>query len=310
VTVDSTLAQLIARDPEAVAAWMRASQDVWDLAVARFQEAIPRCQTTLAELAADVAQTIAEGLVAEGHVAESLAGPGLDARTREVRLPDLLIVAAVLRREPLAVAYFLKQIHGPVTRMVWRHKGGRDNEEALQQALDDLPGHCFDHPSRGANTARPRLASYSGRAALTTWLVTTTHRLMKDRRRQADSLGAEPAEPTAAGKEDTAKAQYWLDLLIACLHGALDRMPARRRLAATYRWVEGLSPSDVADAMKVSRPRITELLNEARRDFQTAADEVLLRICRETGLTQAQAEQLLEASLEQLLDEASNSGDL
>ncbi len=191
--------------------------------------------------------------------------------------------------------------------------GTRVSRETIDAVVADLCGHCFTPTSKGQSAGQQRLASYRGRASLATWLYAIAVKALLDRlpSSSADSSGialdnvsspiASQPEVRAALHEAGNRGEGYRQRLIAVLRAALEAMPARRRLAAVLHWVHGDRPAEIATKMEVSRPRISELLAEARQDFTAASRRLCEEIAREAERPIPEIEELLQQQMFHLL---------
>jgi RNA polymerase sigma factor (sigma-70 family) len=185
----------------------------------------------------------------------------------------------------------------------------------IEDATDQLPGHCFEQTSTGEHAGTPRLASYLGQSSLSTWLYANGLRLIQTalRRRTrdaADTCVAEAAAPVSGCDQPDARliidesyrqAMHWRLELISVLRETLRQMPARRRLASILCWVHGVQPAKIAEHMCVSRARISQLLTEAKDEFRTSARSCLQQIANDSSRRVEEIEDLMIAQLHSLL---------
>ena len=246
---------------------------------------------------------------------------GLDAFVGTLQLQDLMLAAACLQNDGAAwqrVQHLLDRNVTPQLQRVWR---GRVSPHEVHEAVADVPAHCFRQPESGKNVGAMRLAAYRGRALLTTWLFVVADRLLRERLRtnrhaQVDSHDLDQMATGPAGLEPenrsrveqlVQKADEFSQRLCEQLSQTLASMPSRRRMAAVLSWHEDLKPSEIAELMHVSRPRVSQLLAEAENDLSDGAKQVCQEIADEVGKNVIEINRLLQQQFQELVHEAMSS---
>jgi RNA polymerase sigma-70 factor (ECF subfamily) len=128
--------------------------------------------------------------------------------------------------------------------------------------------------------AIPKLRTYRGEAALSTWLFTfCRHEISAFYRRthkerpavelvEDDPLVAAALESMAAASETGAEATVRRDETARLVHVLLDRLPPRYATALELKYIDGLSVNDIAARLEVSAKAAESLLTRARDAFR------------------------------------------
>lgn len=249
---------------------------------------VPECRAGMVDLLPIVSRTIA------------LAYDGLSEKAPidvgAISFEDLMLVAACLRNDNAAVQYFCGTIVPQVSGDLRRNFVARCSPTIVDDVVDQLAGHCFEKTTKGAYAGKPRLAMFFGRSSLTTWLYAVGTRMLqtvvsqqksRDGNYHAVDLATIPSSevtPDAAvlSEESFQLGEQLRRMLVAAVHDALEAMPVKRRLACILFWEYGLTAAQVADRMRVSRPRVSELLSEARDQFRQSCGNCLDLIAMES----------------------------
>lgn len=183
-----------------------------------------------------------------------------------LELPDRLLVARVLRGDEEAFSALFHTSFGPLFRFALPRLGGDEDaaEEVVQTTL------C---------RAIRKLATWRGEAALLTWLTTICRREIADhyeRRRKVppmldltedvpeiraalESLGVAGAQAEADRKE-----------IARLVQTILDRLPPRWGEALEWKYLDGLSVSEIASRLGVGPKAAESTLTRARQGFRDA----------------------------------------
>jgi RNA polymerase sigma-70 factor (ECF subfamily) len=106
---------------------------------------------------------------------------------------------------------------------------------------------------------------YIPAASFTTYLYAVISRLCMDRARKRRPVCLDdPPEPAPAPSTDDLASARERDRAVSA---ALDRLPARQRMAVVLRHFEGLSYTDIAEAIGVSVKGVERLLARARQSL-------------------------------------------
>ena len=242
----------------------------------------------------------------------------LEAFLERIHLDDLMLATACRQQDSGAWICLQERVEQQVRPRLYGHWGTSVSSHSIDEVIAELPSHCFLTPNRGERTTSMRLSAYRGRSSLGGWLYAVAHNLLRERVRarhrslqslpdfgEADrtSSGADPAA-LSASEESARRGLILTRKLTETLHQTLESMPARRRLAAGFRWIEGLRPSEVAELMNVSRPRVSQMLAEAERDLRSACEQICADIAAESGRSTADIVNLLSDQLDELLNKS------
>ncbi len=234
----------------------------------------------------------------------------------EIRAEDLFLVAAALFGDCVAEAK-LRRIHRPVLAGCLRQL------EVSTATLEEIERRLWDAALVGDDGGPPRLAGYSGRGALATWVGIAAQRIALKMRRQGTTPVAprEAAAPEAsrdasaeAGKRALDSATAQSDALAADpelalikgrvggeFQGALTRalgiLEDRERMIYRLHLVDGMAIEMLAKVYRVSHATITRWLVKAR-DSVIRETQRLLR--EEMKLSPAEFESVTALVVSQL----------
>jgi RNA polymerase sigma-70 factor, ECF subfamily len=171
---------------------------------------------------------------------------------------DLALAAAVLRKDRKATAEFVARFTNPVFRYL---------QSRLLPRIDlaeDLAHEVFI-------TAWENLGSYSGAAALESWLIGIARHKVQDHYRAILRAHA-GLEDLEREPEDTSAVE--LDLSIdrgradERVHTVLSEMPEHYRVAILWRYWEKENTREIADRIGRTEKAAERLLARAREDFK------------------------------------------
>ncbi len=175
------------------------------------------------------------------------------AGLQDVSEDDAALVSRTAAGDRDAYAVLVRR-HLPRVMAVTRRMLGNDAnaEEAAQEALLRLWTH--------AGSYRPELAR------LTTWLTRITANICLDRlrKREEDPWPENFDMALAPGQEQTVMANQ----VAMKVNEALQKLPARQRLALILCQYEELSMAEAASAMDTTPEAIESLLSRARRSLR------------------------------------------
>lgn len=175
---------------------------------------------------------------------------------------DLYLVCACLRGVSPALKVLEKEYLDPVLEPA---KHDPQRADLRQIVLERL----LVHP----RNQLPKLADYSGRASLRTWLrVVARHTQLNWKRRQLPARQIDPAEyaaqyliPTGSDPEfEYMRIRYSTEFRRA-FRTSLARLDARSRVLVKLRMVEGTTGEDMATLFGVNRATIVRWLADARQ---------------------------------------------
>ena len=239
----------------------------------------------------------------------------LDEFLERIHLDDLMLATACQQQDAGAWNCLQRMISQQVEPRLYGSWVTSVSPRSIDEVVAELPSHCFLTASRGQRTASMRLSAYRGRSSLGGWLYAVAHNLLRERlralRRSPEPLpdlgepdqtssGADPAQRSDL-EESARRGLVYSQKLTQTLHQTLQSMPERRRLAAGLRWVEGLRPSEVAELMQVSRPRVSQMLGEAERNLRAACEQICTEIAAESGRSITEIDNLLSDQFAELL---------
>lgn len=175
-------------------------------------------------------------------------------------LRDVVLAAAMLRRDDAAVRRFEAEYKDTVVRQVTavRRFAGHESEW-WNDLLADLVGV-------GKAGRDGRLARFSGRSGLAGWTVTVAVRFLADRvtrRPPTADLGDDLIDPTAGTLRGVISADC-LELLTGRVRDALAALSPRERLALRLSVVDGLQGQQIAGVFRINPGNVSRLLQSAR----------------------------------------------
>ena len=176
---------------------------------------------------------------------------------------------SAIRPTPLA----FEEVYRENVDFVWRalrRLGVReaDAEDAVQDVFVVVHG---------------KLASFEGRARMTTWLYGIAFRVAHARRRRAHArleVGEEEIrgdEPTTAATQEAATEEQER---LAMLEEALDALSLEQRAVFTLFELDGLTTQEIADLVDVPIGTVYSRLRLAREGFRRAATRIQARLTR------------------------------
>ncbi len=264
----------------------------------------------LSGLTARVAGWAAAGRAAWPGVAldEARFGAYVAARVRDdaavatVHATDLYLTAACVDGDPAALAHFDRAYLAPLAPILGATGLARDQIDEVQQELRKK--------LLVADGGPPRLAEFSGRADLRTWVRTAAVRAGIDqvRRRRPVSSDDEELAALPAIADDPEllhlKDRY-RDELRAALTDSLAALAPRDKLLLKYTYLDGLSVDKVGALYDVHKATAARWIAAAREALAEAAYRALIK---RLGVTRSElhsiarlVESQLELSLRRLL---------
>lgn len=192
-------------------------------------------------------------------------------------------------------------------------------ERAARRLIDEpAAAHDVAQQVLAATLLGPtaRIASYSGRGPLASWIAVVASRLGVDAMRRAGRAEQRARRVTqwAESPAEDAELAYlrrtYRDALERALERALTELSTRARLLLRYRAVEGLSQDAIAGLYGVHRVTVARWLARAREELMRRTRQHLIR---ETGLRESEVDSVhrlvasqLDISLARLLGAASD----
>ncbi|MCE9572491.1 MAG: sigma-70 family RNA polymerase sigma factor [Deltaproteobacteria bacterium] len=265
------LARLATRDLDAmVAAWIAAARTAW-----------PTVTVDVDAFAAHVAARLPEDASAE--------------TVELVHTSDLWLTAACVAADPHALAAFderyvaaLGAVLGPM--------GLRDDQ------IDEIKQEVRTKLLLG-DGERPRIAEYSGRADLRTWVRTTAVRAALDlvRRRRDAPLDDDALDATEALVDDPAlaylKQRYRADVK-AAITDAIAALASRDRLLLKYQYIDGLGVDRIGELYGIHRATAARWLVAAREALTTRTHRLMVERLRVSRSELRGIASLVESQLE------------
>lgn len=191
----------------------------------------------------------------------------------EQAFDDRTLIARMIRGDERAFDTFVDEYYPRLYRFAYRRVGG-DREVA-----QDIVQGTFEK-------AMARLASYRGEAAVFTWLCgfcrfeITAHWKRVGRHRPEVALAEDSPqvraalESLAATGDDPAAALERKELA-RLVRVALDYLPIRYGQALEWKYLAGLSVTEIAGRLEVSPKAAESLLTRARQAFRDDFGELL-----------------------------------
>jgi RNA polymerase sigma-70 factor, ECF subfamily len=212
----------------------------------------------------DFVRHLAAPLAAEADPQAAL--PGLHAG-------DLYLACGCVRGDPRALSLFQHRVLAPVARDLGR-------SDALPGLGDDFKQHLVERLLVGGSGGPvPRIAGYSGRGSLVSWVRMAAVRAainLRGAERHWEPLETSDALALSAAAPDpelTLLRQQCRDEFREAFQAALAELDARARNLLRFHFLQGLSGDAVAGMYGVSRRTVHRWLEQAR--------EALLRRTRE-----------------------------
>lgn len=169
--------------------------------------------------------------------------------------PDIDDIRRLARGEPAACARLMASHGDRLMAVAWRMTGSRE-------VAEDIVQEAFIRMLDQAATWE------EGKARFSTWLHRVTVNLCYDRLRKASTryeAAAGDDLPDRADDTPGAEAALAETQRGMALGAALDRLPARQKMAMVLVHYEDMAQRDAAAAMEISVDALESLLSRARR---------------------------------------------
>ena len=177
----------------------------------------------------------------------------------ETRSPDLELVSAILARDRKATARLVEMHTDSVHRYVWRRLAPK------VEMVDDIVQEVFLAAWRG-------LKSYTGAAPMRNWLLSIARNKVEDHYRHAlgGMLTALEAEDEMADLTSSVDLESAVDIARQASRAAavLSSLPYEYAVALRWRYWEGRSAREMAEASGRSEKAVERLLARARARFK------------------------------------------
>jgi RNA polymerase sigma-70 factor (ECF subfamily) len=186
---------------------------------------------------------------------------------------DLYLACACLQGAPKALWAFESGYLTRVPQFVSRIGHDRDFVQEVTQSLRErlLVGRPPDPP---------RLASYSGRASLLSWVAVCAQRVALDHRRRQSGDDVAPESQVGPSNAPDAETLYlklrYSRVFEAAIATALARMPAKERVLLRLWLYEQMSMERIGAMYRVNVSTVSRWLSKARESL-SADIEVLVR---------------------------------
>jgi len=240
------------------------------------------------------------------RIANHLSGDAVVTEwLRHVRAPDLYLATACAERVPNAIETFDREYLAAVPAILARG-GVRD------VAADEVQQRVRERLFVGAS----KIADYSGRGSLASWIQVVVLRLAIDMVREAQARPI-PAEPAKLEESDLASTDPELSLIKEryrgpfkqALRDSVAELTSEQRNLLKLHFVDGFTLDKLATLFNVHRATVTRRIAQAR---ESAFDGVKRRLQAELGIDAKEFEELvdilrsrLELSLSALKPESS-----
>ena len=219
------------------------------------------------------------------HLAErSATGPDFDWALTEIKAADLYLACACMHRSSGAIARF-EEAFTPTIAAFLRHidRSPAFVDDVRQILLQKL----FVAESEGA---LPKMAGYSGRGSLASWVGVAAQRtglsLVRGAAAKDRSGGEALAEALPAGIDpelDYLKMRYRTEFREA-FQVAFAALPQRERMLLRLSLVKGVSHEKIAAMYQVNQSTVTRWIATARESIASEAQRHLrdrLHVCTE-----------------------------
>jgi RNA polymerase sigma-70 factor, ECF subfamily len=231
-----------------------------------------------------------------GYVAERLS-PAADPATAldGLCVTDLWLAAGCAAQDRAALAQFDARLGAQLRGALAPMNLGADQVDEVAQELR--------RKLLVADGGAPRIADYSGRADLRTWLRTAAVRTAIDLlRKQRDVLADDDVMAALPAIDDDpallhAKQLYRAELA-AAFRDALPQLDARDRVLLKYQFVDGLSIDRIGAIYGVHRATAARWLAGAREALATTVQRLLLRKLGVSPSDLASIARLVESQLD------------
>ena len=196
---------------------------------------------------------------------------------RDQRDADAELMLRFQRGDEAAFAALVRSFQGRIVSLAYRYLGSAADAEDLAQEV-------FLRVYRAKE-------SYEASAKFSTWVYRITANaslnFLRGKKARRRVSGAMPGDPTAAGDDEAAAADFEdedaeapgermeKDELARVLRRIVDELPERQRMAIVLNKYEGLCYDDVAAAMDMSVMAVKSLLTRARVNIKEKLEPYL-----------------------------------
>jgi RNA polymerase sigma-70 factor, ECF subfamily len=205
-------------------------------------------------------------------VAARLAADATLDQASAVHAADLWIATACAAGDPVALARFEERYMAPLGAVLASTRLAPDEVDEVKQELRRKLLVADGEP--------PRIADYSGRADLRTWVRTAAIRTSIDLMRRRRDLPVEAEElavlPALAGDPELAHLkERYRDELRTAIGEAIAQLPPRDRLLLKYHYIDNLGIDRIGAIYNVHRATAARWLGAAREALAERAHRLL-----------------------------------
>jgi len=212
----------------------------------------------------------------EAFVADVTARLAPDATAdaaRAIHAADLWLTGACAAGDRAAIALFDERYLAPLDGVLGPKGFAPDQIDEVKQELR--------RKLLVADGDVPRIADYSGRADLRTWIFTAAVRAGIDLLRRLRDTPADDAQladlPAVADDPELAHLKdRYRDELRAAIHDAIAQLAPRDRLLLKYHYLDGASIDRIASIYGVHRATAARWLNAAREALADRSHRILI----------------------------------
>lgn len=202
--------------------------------------------------------------------------------------PDLYLACACGEGDPTAARVFAESHLARVPEYLTRFR-------ASPEFCDDVRQVVGEHLLVGAGASPPKIRAYAGRGSLAAWLriVVVRAALRLRHRAQAHDEAGEAAARllgSAVTPELDLLRRRYAGEFAAAMREAFTRLSPDQRLVVRLSWREGLTGDQIASALHVHRATVVRWIASAR---EVILREATAHLCRETGMSQSEADSLV-----------------
>jgi RNA polymerase sigma-70 factor, ECF subfamily len=223
-------------------------------------------------------------------------GSAVDVGDAVGHASDLFLACACLERVPGALGAFESTYLARVPQFVARIGHDHDFVQEVAQTLRErlLVAHPPDPP---------RLASYSGRASLTSWVAVCAQRVALDHRRQRDAHTVVSESHAGAASAPDLETAYvkrrYSRVFEAAISTALSRMPPRERVLLRLWLYEQLSMERIGAMYGVNVSTVSRWLTKARQSLGIDIEALVREKLGVTDLEFASLSRLIHSQIDE-----------
>ncbi len=253
-------------------------------------------EVTEHELRPHVWKALESQISAAGNQVES------NARLSSTRVDHVYWVGAILLRDEVASQAWLNLLQGKVARQLRNRFGPSPH---VEQVLDDLPSRLLS-PGK---SSQPRLASYRGESSLASWMTGIAIRQTINELRQRKTMPLDQQEEESRLFELASyrnspnldqQAAGFLERLLMEIMNTVRHLNSREWLVFHLLYFSSLSPSETAEYLGLSRPRISQCISSIHRRIARQAARLITQLAGATEISEQSISRLLRNLLDNL----------